>query len=90
MVQHNHLTRDIKAPGKCPACDETRRRVRKLTMTKPTKKMSRDDLIAWLEVNGDQDAREAFIDGVKDWSPRRMPKDDVLAIAEAAYKRAQA
>lgn len=21
-VQHNHITRDIKKPGKCPACDE--------------------------------------------------------------------
>lgn len=24
IPQHNHVTRDIKAPGKCPACDATR------------------------------------------------------------------
>ena len=24
---HNHFTRDVKAPGKCPACDEYHRRM---------------------------------------------------------------
>ena len=24
MTRHNHFTRDIKAPGICPACDEHR------------------------------------------------------------------
>lgn len=23
-MQHNHVTRDIKAPGLCPACDDIR------------------------------------------------------------------
>lgn len=26
MSQHNHATRDIKRPGRCPACDEYRAR----------------------------------------------------------------
>lgn len=26
-TRHNHFTRDVKAPGKCPKCDESRARL---------------------------------------------------------------
>jgi len=36
MPDHNHFTRDIKEPGKCPACDALLRGVRSSTGgTKP-------------------------------------------------------
>jgi hypothetical protein len=35
MPDHNHLTRDIKAPGKCPACDALMRGVRSSVSEKP-------------------------------------------------------
>ncbi|OPZ65628.1 MAG: hypothetical protein BWY85_00449 [Firmicutes bacterium ADurb.Bin506] len=86
---HNHLTRDIKERGKCPACDETRDRIKKMTMTKPHRKMRRDDLVAWLEVNGGEDERKAFLDNVFDRKAKKLNADQLFDLCMSSYEKAQ-
>ena len=60
-----------------------------MTMTKPNRKMRRDDLVAWLEVNGGDEERQKFLDNVFDRNAKKLNADQIFDLCMSSYEKAQ-
>ena len=60
------------------------------TAEKPAKSWSRDRLVQWLEDNGDQTARKAFLDNVFDRKTKKLDKTQMFELCTQSYARTAA